>query len=171
LEYLKHRKEKCVQESMQKSFHFDYELHATWENLMESDKQLVELAFEAMHLAYAPYSEFKVGSAVRLSNGLTLKGNNQENIAYPSGLCAERVVLFYAGANFPQESIETICIVARGDLMPSEFLLSPCGSCRQVMLETENRQSKKIRVIIVNQDNRTMVLHSVKDLLPFGFGK
>jgi cytidine deaminase len=81
------------------------------------------------------------------------------------------VVLFYAGANYPNESIESICIVAKGDLMPSEFLLSPCGSCRQVMLESENRQENKIRVIIVNQDKRTMILHSVKDLLPFGFGK
>jgi cytidine deaminase len=156
---------------MQNSFHFDYELYSTWENLAESDLQLVDLAYQAMDLAYAPYSEFKVGAAVRLSNGHTLKGNNQENIAYPSGLCAERVVLFYAGANYPNESIESICIVAKGDLMPSEFLLSPCGSCRQVMLETENRQENKIRVIIVNQDKRTMILHSVKDLLPFGFGK
>lgn len=156
---------------MQNSFHFDYELYSTWENLAESDLQLVDLAYQAMDLAYAPYSEFKVGAAVRLSNGHKLKGNNQENIAYPSGLCAERVVLFYAGANYPNESIESICIVAKGDLMPSEFLLSPCGSCRQVMLETENRQENKIRVIIVNQDKRTMILHSVKDLLPFGFGK
>lgn len=160
-----------VEGFMQKSFHFDYELHSTWENLAESDLQLVHLAYEAMDLAYAPYSEFKVGAALRLSNGLTLKGNNQENIAYPSGLCAERVALFYAGANYPSESIETICVVARGELMPSEFLLSPCGSCRQVMLETENRQAKKIRVILVNQDKRTMILHSVNDLLPFGFGK
>jgi cytidine deaminase len=156
---------------MQNSFHFDYELYSTWENLAESDLQLVDLAYQAMDLAYAPYSEFKVGAAVRLSNGHMLKGNNQENIAYPSGLCAERVVLFYAGANYPNESIESICIVAKGDLMPSEFLLSPCGSCRQVMLESENRQENKIRVIIVNQDKRTMILHSVKDLLPFGFGK
>ncbi|MFM6935970.1 MAG: cytidine deaminase [Flavobacteriales bacterium] len=160
-----------VEGFMQQSFQFDYELYSSWEKLADADLQLAALAFEAMDLAYAPYSEFKVGAAIRLSNGLTLKGNNQENIAYPSGLCAERVVLFYAGANYPKEAIDTICVVAKGELMPSEFLLSPCGSCRQVMLETENRQAKKIRVILVNQDKRTIVLHSVKDLLPFGFGK
>ena len=154
---------------MQKSFHFDYELHSTWENLAESDLQLVELAYEAMDLAYAPYSQFKVGAAVRLSSGLTLKGNNQENIAYPSGLCAERVALFYAGAIYPNLKVKKICVVAKGDLIPKENWVSPCGSCRQVMAESQNRQKEPIEIILVSQNNRVLFFHSVTDLLPFVF--
>jgi len=160
-----------VEGFMQKSFHFDYELHSTWENLAESDLQLVELAYEAMDLAYAPYSQFKVGAAVRLSNGLTLKGNNQENIAYPSGLCAERVALFYAGATYPEDAILKICIVAEGDLMPEGALLSPCGSCRQVLLESEARQNNPIEVLLVQRSGEILVLDTVQNLLPFGFSK
>ena len=122
-----------------------------------------------MQAAYAPYSKFKVGASVRLDNDAIVTGSNQENSAYPSGLCAERVVLFNVGANYPKQAVQTLCIVAEGDLIPSEKLLSPCGACRQVMLETENRQNNKIRVIIVNQDNRALILNSVIDLLPFGF--
>jgi cytidine deaminase len=96
--------------------------------------------------------------------------NNQENIANPSGLCAERVALFHAGAQIPGITVDLICIVAKGDLMPISQLLSPCGACRQVMLESENRQNKPIRIILVNQDNRTMCIDSVQNLLPFGFG-
>jgi len=81
------------------------------------------------------------------------------------------VALNYIGANFPDIAIETLCIVARGALMPENQLLSPCGGCRQVMLESENRQGKAIRVIMINQDNRTVIVSAVKDLLPFGFGK
>ncbi|NBR15856.1 MAG: cytidine deaminase, partial [Crocinitomicaceae bacterium] len=123
-----------------------------------------------MEKAYAPYSQFKVGASVLLSSGEVIQGSNQENIAFPSGLCAERVALFYAGANFPNEEVDVIVIVARGELMPDKQLLSPCGSCRQVMLETENRQSKPMKVILVNQDERTMIINSVQHLLPFGFG-
>jgi cytidine deaminase len=133
------------------------------------DQVLVERAFEAMQAAYAPYSKFKVGASVRLDNDAIVTGSNQENSAYPSGLCAERVVLFHVGANYPKQSVQTLCIVAEGDLIPKEKLLSPCGACRQVMLETENRQNNKIRIIIVNQDNRALILYSVIDLLPFGF--
>ena len=122
-----------------------------------------------MQAAYAPYSKFKVGASVRLDNDAIVTGSNQENSAYPSGLCAERVVLFHVGANYPKQAVQTLCIVAEGDLIPSEKLLSPCGACRQVMLETENRQNNKIRVIIVNQDNRALIVNSVIDLLPFGF--
>lgn len=134
------------------------------------DISVVNKAFEAMEKAYAPYSKFKVGAALLLEDGQIIQGNNQENIAYPSGLCAERVALFHAGAQFPGIAVDLICIVAKGDLMPISQLLSPCGACRQVMLESENRQNKPIRIILVNQDNRTMCIDSVQNLLPFGFG-
>ena len=154
---------------MKQEHSFSYELHENWKELPVQDQILVDRALEAMHAAYAPYSKFKVGASVRLDNDAIVTGSNQENSAYPSGLCAERVVLFHVGANYPKQAVQTLCIVAEGDLIPSEKLLSPCGACRQVMLETENRQNNKIRVIIVNQDNRALILNSVIDLLPFGF--
>ncbi len=155
---------------MQKEYSFKFQLYPNWESLQTIDISVVNKAFEAMEKAYAPYSKFKVGAALLLEDGQIIQGNNQENIAYPSGLCAERVALFHAGAQFPGIVVDLICIVAKGDLMPISQLLSPCGACRQVMLESENRQNKPIRIILVNQDNRTMCIDSVQNLLPFGFG-
>jgi len=155
---------------VQKEYSFKFQLYPNWERLQTVDKSVVNKAFEAMEKAYAPYSKFKVGAALLLEDGQIIQGNNQENIAYPSGLCAERVALFHAGAQFPGITVDLICIVAKGDLMPISQLLSPCGACRQVMLESENRQNKPIRIILVNQDNRTMCIDSVQNLLPFGFG-
>ena len=155
---------------MQKEYSFKFKLYPNWESLQTIDISVVNKAFEAMEKAYAPYSKFKVGAALLLEDGQIIQGNNQENIAYPSGLCAERVALFHAGAQFPGIAVDLICIVAKGDLMPLSQLLSPCGACRQVMLESENRQNKPIRIILVNQDNRTMCIDSVQNLLPFGFG-
>lgn len=155
---------------MQKEYSFKFQLYPNWESLQTIDISVVNKAFEAMEKAYAPYSKFKVGAALLLEDGQIIQGNNQENIAYPSGLCAERVALFHAGAQFPRIAVDLICIVAKGDLMPISQLLSPCGACRQVMLESENRQNKPIRIILVNQDNRTMCIDSVQNLLPFGFG-
>ena len=155
---------------MQKEYSFKFQLYPNWESLQTIDISVVNKAFEAMEKAYAPYSKFKVGAALLLEDGKIIQGNNQENIAYPSGLCAERVALFHAGAQFPGIAVDLICIVAKGDLMPISQLLSPCGACRQVMLESENRQNKPIRIILVNQDNRTMCIDSVQNLLPFGFG-
>ena len=154
---------------MKQEHSFSYELHENWKDLPVQDQILVDRALEAMQAAYAPYSKFKVGASVRLDNDAIVTGSNQENSAYPSGLCAERVVLFHVGANYPKQAVQTLCIVAEGDLIPSEKLLSPCGACRQVMLETENRQKNKIRIIIVNQDNKALIINSVIDLLPFGF--
>jgi cytidine deaminase len=156
---------------MKESFTFNYQLFSNWTGLPEQEQRLVDKAYEAMENAYAPYSEFKVGACALMDDGSFILGNNQENAAFPSGICAERVALFYAGANFPNKKVLTLCIVAKGELMPASQLLSPCGGCRQVMLESENRQKQPIRVILVNQDGRTMVLDSVIQLLPFGFGR
>lgn len=156
---------------MKESFTFNYQLFSNWTDLPEQEQRLVDKAYEAMKNAYAPYSEFKVGACALMDDGSFILGNNQENAAFPSGICAERVALFYAGANFPNKKVLTLCIVAKGELMPASQLLSPCGGCRQVMLESENRQKQPMRVILVNQDGRTMVLDSVIQLLPFGFGR
>jgi cytidine deaminase len=155
---------------MIKEFHFSYELLPSKSELNANDQLLAEQAIDAMNKAYAPYSKFHVGAALQLITGEIIQGNNQENIAYPSGLCAERVALFYSGANYPGIAIQTLCIVAKGDLIPNNAILSPCGSCRQVMLESENRQKNPIKVILINQDGSLYVVDSVKFLLPFGFG-
>jgi len=156
---------------MRAQFQFKYDLLNDWKELPAEEHDLVHAAYSAMDRAYAPYSKFLVGAVLVFEDGTVVEGNNQENAAFPSGMCAERVALFYAGASYPKGVIKTICIVAQGELMPASFLLSPCGSCRQVLLESENRQKQAIRIIVVNQDMRTLVLDSVKDLLPFGFGK
>jgi cytidine deaminase len=156
---------------MKERFEFNYDLLSNWKELPIEEHVLVEQAYAAMENAYAPYSEFKVGACALMDDGSFVLGNNQENAAFPSGICAERVALFYAGANFPNKKVITLCIVAKGDLMPASQLLSPCGSCRQVMLESENRQKQPIRVLLVNQDGRAMILDAVIQLLPFGFGR
>ena len=134
------------------------------------DKMLVEKARSSINSAYAPYSGFLVGASVLLDNGELICGSNQENVAFPSGLCAERVALFYAGANYPNEKIKTLCIVAKGNLLPISKVLSPCGACRQVMVETERRQNEPYRVILVSQNNVTIIFDSASDLLPLAFG-
>ncbi len=155
---------------MIKTLTTEYEQLDTWKDLAFEDHILVEKAYEVMKNAYAPYSKFKVGASIRLSNNEIVTGSNQENIAYPSGLCAERVALFSAGANFPNEKVETLCIVAKGDLVPVETILSPCGGCRQVMIETEKRQGENYRIILVSQNEKTIIFNSALDLLPLAFG-
>lgn len=156
---------------MPNQFQFTYRTFASQDALSLADQTLVNQALKAMQQAYAPYSKFKVGASVLLKSGHIVQGNNQENIAYPSGLCAERVALFYAGAQFPLDPIVKICIVAEGELMPQGALLSPCGSCRQVMLESEARQAQPIEVLLVQRSGQIIVLDSVQNLLPFGFSK
>ncbi len=156
---------------MMQQFSFSYCLVPSFQDLATEDKLLASAAQAAMRRAYAPYSKFQVGASLLLKSGLVVEGNNQENIAYPSGLCAERVALFYAGANYPEDPIVKICIVAEGDLMPSGALLSPCGSCRQVMLESEARQNNPIEVLLVQRSGEILILDSVQNLLPFGFTK
>ena len=156
---------------MREQFQFKYDLLKDWKELPPEDLALVQVAYSAMDRAYAPYSKFLVGAALLLEDGTVVEGNNQENVAFPSGMCAERVALFYAGANYPKGVIKTICIVAKGELMPASFLLSPCGSCRQVLLESEARQNNPIEVLLVQRSGEILVLDTVQNLLPFGFSK
>ena len=140
-----------------------------YSELPESDQALVNQAYDIAKDAYAPYSNFHVGAAVLLENGEIVLGSNQENIAFPSGLCAERVALFHCGAIHPTTKVVKIVIVAKGDLVPMDKILSPCGGCRQVMLETEVRQKAPYEVILVSQNGQTIVFNAASDLLPFGF--
>ena len=155
---------------MEQTITTTYQRFSHWNELSPSDIELVDKAYLICESAYAPYSKFHVGAAVRMASGEIVTGSNQENIAYPSGLCAERVALFYVGANYPNQEVETICIVAKGDLIPKETILAPCGACRQVMLETESRQNKAYRVILVSQNGVTILFNSAEDLLPLAFG-
>jgi cytidine deaminase len=136
--------------------------------LPENDQLLLIEARKITELAYAPYSGFHVGAAVLLSNGMIITGNNQENSAYPSGLCAERVALFYANANYPDSEVVAIAVsAAKKNLLVIEPV-KPCGACRQALSEAEIRHEKPIRIILDGQDS-IFVLNDVESLLPLSF--
>ncbi|HIA36391.1 MAG TPA: cytidine deaminase [Flavobacteriales bacterium] len=137
--------------------------------LAEEDEVLMARAIDSAASAYAPYSNFHVGAAVLLENGETVTGNNQENVAYPSGLCAERVALFTAGAHFPDVPIKTIAITAQSESFDISEPLAPCGACRQVMVEYEKKYTGKIRVILKGETGKIWVVQSINDILPFSF--
>jgi cytidine deaminase len=140
------------------------------EELAENDRILLTKARNSAGSAYAPYSNFHVGAAVLLSNGEIITGNNQENSAYPSGLCAERVALFYANANFPDSAVLTIAVSAAKNGILVHEAVKPCGSCRQALAETEVRFNKPIRIILDGQDS-ILLLNGVESLLPLSFSK
>jgi len=139
------------------------------ESLPVEEQHLVRLAREMTHSAYAPYSEFHVGAAVLLDNGEIIKGSNQENGAYPSGLCAERVAVFAASALFPGIPMKTIAISARTNRLDMDTPVSPCGACRQVMLEYELLQKKSIKLLLSKENGIILIIDKVEDLLPLSF--
>lgn len=139
------------------------------EQLNSEDKQLVDMALVAAAKAYAPYSGFHVGAALRLVDGQIVLGNNQENAAYPSGLCAERVALFAAGSNMPGIAVHTLVVIAQFPGHELKSLATPCGSCRQVMAETRLRQKDPIRVILVHEKGFGLLFDDIDALLPFIF--
>lgn len=136
--------------------------------LAESAQKLMKEAIKARENAYAPYSAFKVGAAVLLKNGNIFIGSNQENAAYPSGLCAERVAIYQASTQFPDETIEMIAITGTAE-QPTEFPVSPCGACRQSLSEYETKQKKNIPVYFMGAHGKIIKTESIKDLLPFLF--
>ncbi len=131
---------------------------------------LIEKAKEQTENSYAIYSKFHVGAAVLLENGMIIGGNNQENAAYPSGLCAERTAVFYANSQYPDVPIKAIAIAAHTQGAFLQEPITPCGGCRQVLLETENRYGKDLKLILYGTE-KTYVLENVRQLLPLSFGK
>jgi cytidine deaminase len=133
------------------------------------EKKLVEAAKEAVKRAYAPYSQFHVGAAVLLTNNEIVTGNNQENAAFPSGTCAERTALFYANSRFPDAAADTIAIAAytQGDF--TDDPISPCGSCRQVILEAQNRYNHPVQLLLYGK-KAIYKVEKISDLLPLSFG-
>lgn len=148
---------------MTQTINISYE-HYTLDTLPTSDSELVKAAFEATTQAYAPFSGFKVGAAARLRSGEIITAANCESEVFPSGLCAERSLLYHYATNHANNPIEAMAIASN----PSERECYPCGACRQVMLDTENRQQSPIRIIMAGGGTATVV-KSAKDLLPFTF--
>ncbi|MBP1664093.1 MAG: cytidine deaminase [Bacteroidetes bacterium] len=131
---------------------------------------LIDEAKKQTQKSYAPYSAFHVGAALLLENGIIVGGNNQENSAYPSGTCAERTAIFYANSQYPDIPVKLLAIAAFTNDKFTTEPVTPCGACRQVLLETENRYDQAIKVILYGTD-KIYVFDSIKQLLPLSFGK
>lgn len=147
---------------------FKFTEYSSKEELESVDALLIDMAIEAQKSSYSPYSKFKVGAAVLLENGEIIQGSNQENGAYPSGLCAERVALFYAGAKYPNVPITTIAITASFNNHLLNEPVPPCGACRQVMIESRNIGKKPMKVILAGAQ-RIYEVEDASFLLPFSF--
>lgn len=142
---------------------------ASYDELSADDRRLIDTAREATRRSYAPYSHFRVGAAILLDNGEIVAGANQENVAYPSGTCAERTACFYAHATYPDARFRTIAIAARDtDGAEVRTPIAPCGACRQALLEYETLAGHDVRVILTGA-SELYILPSVKSLLPFAF--
>lgn len=140
------------------------------EELPEEDRELIQAARAAAQNSYSPYSHFAVGAALRLDNGCIVSGSNQENAAYPSGMCAERTALFYAGARYPGHCVTTLAIAARHPKGWTSAPVPPCGACRQVMLETEQRSGRPMRLLLSGSE-QVYVIAGIRQLLPLQFGQ
>lgn len=153
---------------MDKEISIRYKEFESVEDLNQSQKELLSEASKACLNAYAPYSGFKVGAAVRCSNGKIVTGNNQENAAYPSGLCAERIAVF-AAMSVDSSTIEQLAITIKSEKGITEEPVAPCGACRQVLAEYEQKQSRKIEIIFSSESGKAIIVDGVDSLLPFVF--
>jgi len=151
----------------------NFERYENLSDLLDTDKLLFEKASQARKVAYAPYSEFLVGCSILLDGGEIITGNNQENAAYPSGLCAERTAIFWLSANYPNQKISKIFVVGgpKNGKNNEELPIPPCGSCRQSILEYEIKQNAPIEIYFSSIGGKTIKCYSIKDLLPFSFNK
>ncbi len=141
------------------------------EELPVDVQQLVKIAIEARKTAYAPYSNFNVGAALMLENGKIISGNNQENAAYPSGICAERVAIWKAASDYPNVKVTKLVINANSNLKLVNAPVSPCGACRQTLFEYESKQETSIEVYFMGETGKIFKTDSLKDLLPVAFSK
>jgi cytidine deaminase len=141
------------------------------QELSDVAKNLMNVAIEAKKNAYAPYSKFKVGAALLLENGTIVTGNNQENAAYPSGMCAERVAIWKASSEFPNEKILKLAISASSSSQILNEPVAPCGGCRQTLSEYELKQKDKIEVYFMGEIGKIIMTDSLLNLLPIAFDK
>ena len=147
----------------------EFEEYSSMNQLAKEEKKLLSSAKQSLKKAYAPYSNFHVGAAVLLDNSEIICGNNQENAAFPSGLCAERVAIFFANAIHPKRKIKSLAITCNSLNQEVTKPLSPCGSCRQVISETEQRQKNKIRIIMSGNSGKVLICNGIENLLPLMF--
>lgn len=154
---------------MLKKFEFEYESFADACALSKEDQDLLDAARKATSTAFAPYSNFKVGAAAKLNSGEIIIGSNQESASYPVGICAERTLLNSIGSQFPAASVLSLAVSYEPVGKASNEPLSPCGMCRQSILDFENRYQAPIRVILAGLEGEVMIFKSGSDLLPFGF--
>ncbi len=154
--------------SLSKEFVVKYSEYNSENELDSRDVELIRKAKDVLATSYSPYSQFRVGASVLLENGEIISGSNQENGAYPSGLCAERVALFYAGAKYPKVPVVAMAIVASYMDEIIQSPISPCGACRQVMIEYRNIGAKAFSVIMVGR-SKIVKVEDVRFLLPFSF--
>ena len=161
----------CPQKNPMRKLHhsIDYLAYDSEESLPLESRELLNRAVLSLDNAYAPYSRFQVSAAVRLGNGHIHCGTNQENAAYPSGMCAERTALYFVGSEYPGIRVKEILVVARKEGTSQLLPACPCGGCRQVMQETEDRQGEPISVIFKLESSGFIKLDSVADTLPFRF--
>jgi cytidine deaminase len=150
-------------------FEFQYEVYDDIAELKKEDAELLTQARTVTKQAYAPYSNFFVGAVAKLDNGETVSGTNQENASYPVGICAERVLLGNAATLYPGVSVDTLAISYDSKEVPSDHPISPCGMCRQALLEYETRTEKPIRLILAGQNGKVYIVKTVRFLLPFAF--
>ncbi len=137
----------------------------------DTEKKLIEAAKLSTLDAYAPYSNFKVGAALLLGNGEIIRGNNQENAAYPSGLCAERTAVFFANANYPDQPVIAVAVAAHYKGKFTKDVITPCGACRQVLLEVENRYKTPMKILLYGGNDEVYQMDGIKSLLPLSFGE
>ena len=152
----------------EKTLSIQYQDFSSLEEMTAQDQALVKAALEAQKGSYSPYSHFQVGAALLLDNGMVVKGANQENAAYPSGLCAERTAMFWAGANYPDVPMDTLAIAGSDNGVLCDNPATPCGACRQVMAEYQKKHGKPMKVILVGA-RQILKFSCVDDLLPFIF--
>lgn len=149
----------------------EIEIFDNLEELSSQERLLMEEAKLARLNAYAPYSQFLVGAAILLSNGKVVSGSNQENASYPSGLCAERTAIYYAGANYPDETIRQIAIAAGPKDRANSIPVPPCGACRQAIAEYEQKQKKPIEMFFMGTTGKICKVTSLLSLLPLAFNR
>lgn len=154
---------------IKKKVSFDISVFSSIDELGNRDEKLMKRAIEARKNAYSPYSNFTVGAAVLLENGEIVLGNNQENAAYPSGLCAERVAVFYAGANYPGVKIKAIAITATSINYKVDSPAAPCGNCRQAISEYEIKQESPIELFLMGETGKVIKCNAIADILPLAF--
>lgn len=148
---------------------FEIDVHQESKTLPEDLKRLLTFAVASRKNAYAPYSNFHVGAAVLLDNGEVVIGNNQENASYPSGLCAERVAIFHAGAKYPNIAIKAVAISAASKAYVVDRPAAPCGNCRQAIAEYEHKQKSPIKIVLQGEKGDILVCNAISDLLPLSF--